>query len=77
MICASILEKYIKFFEIQYSLDRKLFQMVRFQYLHNDTAEPSAAAISLLFATVESHSIYDYISRWVLRTGLEKERAER
>ena len=34
-------------------------------------------AISLLFATVESQSIHDYSSRWVLRGGLERESAER
>ena len=33
-----------------------------------------APAISLLFATVESQSIHDYSSRWVLRTGLEREK---
>ena len=53
------------------------FQMVHFQYFHNDTAEPPTPAISLLFATVESQSIHDYSSRWVLRGGLERERAER
>ena len=34
-------------------------------------------AIPLFFATVESQSIHDYSSRWVLRTGLEREGAER
>ena len=51
--------------------------MVHFQYFHNDTAEPSTPAIPLLFAIVESLSIHDYSSRWVLRGGLERERAER
>ena len=50
--------------------------MAHFQYLHNDT-EPPTPTISLLFATVESQSIHDYSSRWVLRGGLERERAER
>ena len=50
--------------------------MVHFQYLHNDT-EPPTPAISLLFATVESQSIHDYSSRWVVRGGLERERDEK
>ena len=37
----------------------------------------STPAISLLFATVESQSIHDYGSMWVVRGGLERERDER
>ena len=77
MICAFILEKYIKFFGMPIFIGSEAFQMVHFQYFHNDTAEPPTPAISLLFATIESPSIHDYSSRWVLRTGLERERAER
>ena len=51
--------------------------MVHFQYFHNDTAEPSTPAITLLFVIVESQSIYDYGSSWVLRGVLEREEAER
>ena len=77
MICAFILEKYIKFFGMPIFIGSEAFQMVHFQYFHNDTAEPPTPAISLLFATVEPQSIHDYSRRWVLRTGLERERAER
>ena len=101
----SFLKNILSFLECQYSLDLRLFQMVHFQYFHNDTAEfpypcylsalchsritvtsnifimiqlsSPNPAISLLFATVESQSIHDYSSRWVLRGGLERERAER
>ena len=51
--------------------------MVHFQYFHNDTAEPPTPAITLLFVKVESQSIYDYGSSWVLRGWLEREEAER
>ena len=34
-------------------------------------------AISPFFVTVESQSIHDYSSRWVLRGELERERAEK
>ena len=51
--------------------------MIHFQYFHNDTAEPPTPAITLLFVIVESQSIYDYSSSWVLRGGLEREGAER
>ena len=77
MISAFILEKYIKVFGMPVFIGSEVFQMVHFQYFHNDTAEPPTPAISLLFATVEPQSIHDYSRRWVLRTGLERERAER
>ena len=52
--------------------------MVHFQYFHNDTVEPiPLLSLSLLFATVERQSIHDYSSTWVLRGGLERERAKR
>ena len=54
--------------------------MVHFQHFHNNTAEPIpllSLSLSLLFATVESQSIHYYSSRWVLRGGLERKRAER
>ena len=73
----SFLKNILSFLECQYSLSLRLFQIVHFQYFHNDTAEPPTPAISLLFATVEPQSIHDYSRRWVLRTGLERERAER
>ena len=72
----SFLKNILSFLECQYSLDLRLFQVVHFQYFHNDTAEPPTPTISLLFTTVESESIHDYSSTWVLRTALERERAE-
>ena len=52
--------------------------MVHFQHFHNNTAEPiPLLSLSLLFATVGSQSIHYYSSRWVLRGGLERKRAER
>ena len=77
MICAFILEKYIKFFGMPIFIGSEAFQMVHFQYFHNDTAEPPTPAISQFFGTVELQSIHDYSSWWVLRTGLEREKAER
>ena len=45
--------------------------MVHFQYFHNDTAEPPTPAITLLFVIVESQSIYDSSSSWVLTLSLQ------
>ena len=61
--CAFILEKYIKVFGMPVFIGSEVFQMIHFQYFHNDTAEPPTSAISQLFGTVESQSIHDYISR--------------
>ena len=77
MICDFILEKYIKFFGKPIFIGSEAFQMVHFQYFHNDTAEPPTPAITLLFVIVESQFIYDSSSSWVLRGGLEREGAER
>ena len=59
MICAFILEKYIKFFWMPISLDLRLFQLVHFQYFRNHTAEHPTPTVFLLFAVVESQSIHD------------------
>ena len=62
--------------ECQYSLDLRLFKWFISNISIKIQLSPATPAISV-FGTVESQSIHDYSSWWILRTGLERERVER